>query len=102
MISRINFGDLANLRNPFIQGGEALLVALVAAKALYGIGNAVSCSANNFQFRSGVTNNSNLLSSWPKDSRGMVVFDFEIGVATIELFDVAVGLGLCDEKDLFK
>ena len=32
----------------------------------------------------------------------MAVFDFEIGVATSELLDVAVGVGLCGEKGLFK
>ena len=98
LISAINFGDLAHLRNPSIEGGEPPIVALVAAKALYGIGNGGSCSAKNFEFRSRVTNNGNLLSFWPNNSRVMAVFDFEIEVATSELFDVAVGVGLCGKK----
>ena len=62
----------------------------------------MGCSAENFEFRSGVTNNSNLLSFWPKDTRGTVVFDFEIGLATSELRDATFKVGWCDEKGLFK
>ena len=102
VISEITLGDLANLRNPFVEGGNAPLFALVAAKAPYGIANGMGCSAENFEFRSGVTNNGNLLSFWPKDTRGTVVFDFEIGLATSELSDATFKVGLCDEKGLFK
>ena len=49
-----------------------------------------------------VNNTGNLLLFWPKDIRGTVVFDFEIGLATIELSDATFKLGLCDEKGLFK
>ena len=59
-------------------------------------------SFSNVEFQFGVTNNGNLLSFWPKDTRGTVVFDFEIGLATIELSDANVKVGLCDEKGLFK
>ena len=58
----INLGDLANLRNPFVEGGDGPLFALVAAKAPYGIANGMGCSAENFEFGSVVINNSNLLS----------------------------------------
>ena len=75
---------------------------MVAAKAPYDIANGMGCSAENFEFRSGVTNNGNLLSFWPKDTRGTVVFDFEIGLATSELSGVKFNVGLCDEKGLFK
>ena len=102
LISEITLGDLANLRNPFVEGGNAPLFALVAAKAPYGIANGMGCSAENFEFRSGVTNNGNLLSFWPKDTRGTVVFDVEIGLATSELSDATFKVGLCDEKGLFK
>ena len=47
----------------------------------------MGCTAENFEFQSGVTNGGNLLSFWPKDTRGTVGFDFEIGLATIELSD---------------
>ena len=102
LISEITHGDLANLRNPFVEGGDAPLFALVVAKAPYGIANSTGCSAENFEFQSGVTNNGDLLSSQPKDTRGIVVFDFEIGLATIELSDATFKVGLCDEKGLFK
>ena len=102
LISEITHGDLANLRNPFVEGGDAPLFALVVAKAPYGIASGVGRSAKNFEFRSGVTNNGNLLSFWPKDTRGTVVFDFEIGLATIKLSDATFRVGLCDEKGLFK
>ena len=102
MISGITLGDLANLRNPFVEGANAPLFALVSAKAPYGIANGMGCSAENFEFRSGVTNNSTLLSFWPKDTRGTVVFDFEIGLATSELRGSSFKVGLCDEKGLFK
>ena len=102
LISEITHGDLANLRNPFVEGGDAPLFALVVAKAPYGIANGMGCSAENFEFQSGVTNNGNLLSFWPKDTRGTVVFDFEIGLATIELSDATFKVGLCDEEGLFK
>ena len=85
LISEITLGNLANLRNPFVEGAAAPLFALVAAKAPYRIANGMDCSAENFDFRSGVANNGSLLSSWPKDSRGTVVFGFEIGLATSEL-----------------
>ena len=98
LISEITHGDLANLRNPFVEGGDAPLFALVVAKAPYGIANSMGCSAENFEFQSGVTNNGNLLSFWPKDTRGTVVFDFEIGLATSELSDATFKVGLCDEK----
>ena len=62
LISEITHGDLANLRNPFVEGGDAPLFALVVAKAPYGIANGMGCSAENFEFQSGVTNNGNLLS----------------------------------------
>ena len=75
---------------------------MVVAKAPYGIANGIGCSAENFEFQSGITNNGNLLSFWPKDTRGTVVFDFEIGLATIKLSDTIVNVGLCDEKGLFK
>ena len=101
LISEITLGDLANLRNPFVEGGNAPLFALVAAKAPYGIANGMGCSAENFEFQSGVTNSGNLLSSQPKDTRGTVVFDFEIGLATIELSDAMFKVGLCDDKGLF-
>ena len=93
---------MANSRNQSIEGEEPPTIALVAAKALYGIGSGACCGAKNFEFRSGVTNNGNFLSFWPNDSRGMAVFDFGIGVPTSESLDVAVGLGLCGEKGLFK
>ncbi len=102
LISEINHGDLANLRNPFVEGGDAPLFALVVAKAPYNIGNGLGCSAENFEFQSGITNNGNLLSFWPKDTRGTVVFDSEIGSATIKLSDATFKIGLCDEKGLFK
>ena len=89
LISEITLGDLANLRNPFVEGGNAPLFALVAAKAPYGIANGMGCSAVNFEFQSGVTNNGNLLSFWPKDTRGTVVFDFEIGFFVL-YFDVDI------------
>ena len=101
LISEITHGDLANLRNPFVEGGDAPLFALVVAKAPYGIANGMGCNAANFEFQSGVTNNGNLLSFWPKDTRGTVVFDFEIGTGTIES-SATFKLGLCDEKGLFK
>ena len=75
---------------------------MVVAKAPYGIASGVGHSAKNFEFRSGVTNNGNLVSFWPKDTRGTVVFDFEIGLATSELSDASFKVGLCDEKGLFK
>ena len=90
LISEITHGDLANLRNPFVEGGDAPLFALVVAKAPYGIASGVGRSAKNFEFRSGVTNNGNLLSFWPKDTRGTVVFDFEIGLAIIGLSDATL------------
>jgi len=102
LISEITHGDLANLRNPFVEGGDAPLLALVIVKAPYYIVNGIGCSAENFEFQSGVTNNVNLLSFWPKDTRGTVVFDFEIGLAAIELSDATFKVGLCDEKGLFK
>ena len=102
LISEITHGDLANLRNPFVEGGDAPLFALVVAKAPYGIANGMGCSAENFEFRSGLTNNGNLLSFWPNDTRGIVVFGFEIGLATSELSDANFKVGLCDEKGLFK
>ena len=102
LISEITHGDLANLRNLFVEGGDAPLFALVTAKAPYGIANGMGCSAENFEFQSGITNNGNLLSFWPKDTRGTVVFDLEIGLATIKLSDTIVNVGLCDEKGLFK
>ena len=98
LISEITLGDLANLRNPFVEGGNAPLFALVAAKAPYGIANGMGCSAENFEFRSGLTNNGNLLSFWPKDSCAISVLDFEIGAAKSELNDVAVRVGLRGEK----
>ena len=93
---------MANLRNPFIEGGDAPLFALVAAKAPYRITNGMGCNAENFEFRCGVTNDGNLLSFWPRDTRGIVVFEFEIGLATSELRDFTFEVGLCDEKGLFK
>ena len=57
----INFGDLANLGNQFIEGGDATLFALVAAKAPYGIANGMGCNAEHSEFQSGVTNDGNLL-----------------------------------------
>ena len=102
LISEITHGDLANLRNPFVEGGDAPIFALVVAKAPYGIANSMGCSAENFEFQSGVTNKGNLLSSWPKDTRGTVVFDFEIGLVATELSDATFKVGLCDEKGLFK
>ncbi|MEK9935063.1 MAG: hypothetical protein VW619_01415 [Rhodobiaceae bacterium] len=102
LISEITHGDLANLRNPFVKGGDAPLFALVVAKAPYGITNGMGCSAEHFEFQFGVTNNGNLLSFWPKDTRGTVVFDFEIGLATSERSDATVKVGVCDEKGLFK
>ena len=80
---------------------------MVVAKAPYGIVNGVGCSAENFELQSGVTNNGNLLSFWPKDTRGTVVFDFEIGLATIEMSEATFSeatfkVGLCDEEGLFK
>ena len=102
LISEITLGDLANLRNPFVEGGDAPLFALVAAKAPYGTANGMGCSDENFEFRAGVTNNGGVLSSWPKDTRGTVVFDFEIGLATSERSDATVKVGVCDEKGLFK
>ena len=102
LTSEITHGDLANLRNPFVEGGDAPLVALVVAKATYGIANGMGCSAENFEFQSGVTNNGNLLSFWPKDTRGTVVFDFEIGLATVKLSDAKFKVGLRNEKGLFK
>ena len=98
LISGINVGDLAHSRNQSIEGEEPPLIALVAAKALYGIGSGASCGAKNFEFWSGATNNGKFLSFWPNDSRGMAVFDFGIGVPTSETFDVAVGLGLYGKK----
>ena len=62
----------------------------------------MGCSAENFEFRSCVTNDVNLLPFWPKDTRGTVVFDFEIGLATSELRDAILTVGLCDEKGLLK
>ena len=62
LISEITLGDLANLRNPFVEVGDAPLFALVAAKAPYGIANGMGCSAENFEFGSVVINNSHLLS----------------------------------------
>ena len=62
----------------------------------------MGCSTGNFVFRSGVTNDGNLLSFWPKDTRGTVVFDFEIGLATSELRDATLKVGLCAKKVLFK
>ena len=102
LISGITLGDLANLRNPFVEGANAPLFALVSAKAPYGIANGMGCSAENFEFRSGVTKNGNVLSFWPKDTRSTVVFDLEIGLATSELSDATFEVGLCDEKGLFK
>ena len=102
LISEIALGDLAYLRNPFVEGGDAPLFALVAAKASYGIAYGMGCSTENFEFRSGVTNNGKLLSFWPKDTRGTVVFDSEIRLATSELSDAKFKVGLCDEKGLFK
>ena len=90
LISEITLGDLANLRNPFVEGGNAPLFALVAAKAPYGIANGMGYSAENFEFQSRLTNNGNLLSFWPKDTRGTVVFDFEIGLAIIGLSDATL------------
>ena len=98
LISEITLGDLANLRNAFVEVGNVPLFALVTAKAQYGIANGMACSAENFEFRSGVTNNGNLLSFLPKDTRGTVVFDFEIGLATSKLRDVTLKVGLCDDK----
>ena len=98
LISRINFGDLAHSKDSFIEEEEPPIIALVAAKALYGIGSGGSFSAKNFEFRTGVTNNVNFLLFWPNDSRGTAVFDSKIGVATSELFDVAVGAGLCGKN----
>jgi len=63
LISGITHDGLANLRNPFVDGGNAPLFALVVAKARYGIANGMGCSAENFEFQSGVTNSGNLLSS---------------------------------------
>ncbi len=102
LISEINYGGLANLRNPFIEGGDAPLFASVAAKASYRIANGLGCSALNFEIWSGITNNGNLLSFWPKDTRGIVVLDIEIGLATNELSSVTPKAGLCDGKGLFK
>ena len=102
LISEMTHCDLANLRNPFVEGGDAPLFVLVVAKAPYGIANGMGCNAANFEFQSGVTNNGNLLSFWPKDTRRTVVFDFEIGLATIELSDATFKVGLCDEEGLFK
>ena len=85
VISLITHGDLADLRNPIVERRNAPLFALVVAKAPYRIANGMDCSAENFEFRSGVANDGNLLSFWPKDSRGTVVFGFEIGLATSEL-----------------
>jgi len=102
LIYEITIGDLVNLRNPFVEGGDASLFALVAAKAPYGIANGMGCNAENFEFRSGVTNHGNLFSFWPKDTRGTVVFDFENGLATSELSDANFKVGVCDEKGLFK
>jgi hypothetical protein len=42
------------------------------------------------------------LSFWPNDTRGIVVFGFEIGLATSELSDATFKVGLCDEQGLFK
>ena len=102
LISETTLGDLANLRNPFVEGGDAPLFALVAARAPYGIADSMGCSDENFEFWSGVTNNGNLLSFRPKDTRGTVVFDFEIGLVATELSDATFKVGLCDEKGLFK
>ena len=55
LISEITHGDLANLRNPFVEGGDAPLFALVVAKEPFGIANSMGCSAENFEFQSGVT-----------------------------------------------
>ena len=81
---------------PFIEGGNAPIFALVTAKAPYGIANGIGCRAENFEFQSGVINNGNFLSFWPKDTRGTVVFDFEIGLATVELSVAPFNVGLCD------
>ena len=53
-------------------------------------------SAENFEFRSGANKYGDPASFWPKDSRGIPVFDFEVGAAKSELNDVGVGVGLCD------
>ena len=87
---------------PFIEGGNAPIFALVTAKAPYGIANSMGCSAENFAFRSGVNNDGNLLSFWPKNTRGIFVFDFEIGLVTSELRAGTSKIGLFDEKGLFK
>ena len=50
LISEITHGDLANLRNPFVEGGDAPLFALVTAKAQYGIVNGMGFSDENFEF----------------------------------------------------
>ena len=102
LTSEITFGDLADLRNPFIEGVDAPLFALVAAKEPYGIANGMGCSTEKFEFRSGVTKGGNLFSFWPKDTRGVIVFDFEIGFARSELRHVTFKVGLCDEKGIFK
>ena len=49
-------------RNPFIEGEEPPIIALLAAGALCDIGSGESRSAKNFEFQPGVTNNGNFLS----------------------------------------
>ena len=102
LIFEITHGDLANLRNSFVECGDAPLFALVVAKAPYGIANGIGCRAENFEFQSGVIINGNLLSFWPKETRGTVVFDFEIGLATVDLSEAPFNVGLCDEEGLCK
>ena len=46
----MTFVDLANLRNPFISGREAPLVALFAAKALCGIAMAGTVAPKTLNF----------------------------------------------------
>ena len=50
LIFGITHGDLANLRNPFVEGGDAPLFALVVAKASFGIANGMGCSAKTLNF----------------------------------------------------
>ena len=75
---------------------------MFTSKAPYGIANGMGCSAENFAFRSRVNSDGNLLSCWPKDTRGIVVFDFEIGLVTSELRAGTSKVGLFGEKGLFK
>ena len=83
-ISVITFWDLANLRNPFIVGGNATLIALVVAKATYGIAKAMGSRRECFEFRSGATKDDNFLLFLPEDTRGIVVLILNLGWVQVD------------------